>query len=397
MSFDSFSPAEARTSVALSGASDVRKKRISPLAAVIAVVVLIAVLGGIWGIHLRSMMAGGFQPPPETVATVSVESTQWQGSRAAIGSLVALRGVTLSAEITGRVREILFESGSAVKKGAVLVRLDVSTEQAQLESAKADASLSKLTLSRARHLRQGNVNTQADLENAEAHATQGEAAVAALQATLAKKTIVAPFDGRIGIRQIELGQIVSSGNPIASLQTVTPIYAEFSLPQQAVAELKLGQKVDVLTDTYPGSKWQGAVTIINPEVDIATRNVRVRATLENPDGRLTPGMYVAVDVLSDEQRPVTSIPATSVIFAPYGDSVYVVEANKEAGKSGLLAKQRFVRLGERRGDFVAVVSGLSAGEQVVSGGAFKLRNGVSVVVNNALATPAELSPKPSDK
>jgi membrane fusion protein (multidrug efflux system) len=243
--------------------------------------------------------------------------------------------------------------------------------------------------------------------------------VAGLQATIAKKTIRAPFDGRIAIRQVELGQVVSPGTPIASLQSIDPIYAEFWLPQQALADLKEGQQVQVRTDTFPGQRWEGRVTTINPEVDVATRNVRVRATLPNGDARLRPGMFANVEVVSAERRPVLLIPATAVLFAPYGDSVYVLEqarpaeakagaAPAEAPKAeqgaaagppaasapGLVARQRFVRLGERRGDLVAVASGLAAGETVVSSGAFKLRNGMAVVVRNDLAPDAQLAPKP---
>jgi membrane fusion protein (multidrug efflux system) len=367
--------------------------------AIIGLVVLVAVLVGTKVLQIGTMINVGksFVPPPESVASAKAEAAQWESARSAIGTLVAVRGVSLAAEVPGRVTEISFDSGTSVKKGAVLVRLDTSTEQAQLQSAKADAKLAGLALSRSRKLRQGGVNAPADLESAEARAAQANAAVAALTATIAKKTIVAPFDGRIAIRQVELGQILSPGSPIASLQSVTPIYAEFSLPQQALADVKVGQKVRVRTDIYQDASWEGEVTIVNPEVDVASRNVRIRATLENPDGRLRPGMFVNIEVLSKEKRPVIAIPATSVLYAPYGDSVYVIEEKKdESGKVSLVARQKFVRLGERRGDFVAAISGLNAGEEVVSSGAFKLRNGMPVVVNNNLAPKAELTPTPRE-
>jgi len=311
---------------------------------------------------------------------------------------VAYRGVILGAELGGTVRAISFDSGASVKKGQVLVKIDTSAEEAQLASASADASLAKLNLDRARNLHKGGANTQADLDAAEARAKSAEATVANLEATIAKKTIRAPFDGRVAIRQVELGQVLSAGTAIASLQSVSPIYADFYLPQQALATLRPGQKTRLRTDIFPGAQWDGEVSTVNTEVDVATRNVRVRATFPNADGRLRPGMYANVDVLSSDKRPVLLIPATAAIFAPYGDSVFVLEEKKDpAGKPSALARQKFVRLGERRGDFVAVESGLGAGEKVVSSGAFKLKNGMAVVVNDALAPSAELSPQPADR
>jgi membrane fusion protein (multidrug efflux system) len=215
---------------------------------------------------------------------------------------------------------------------------------------------------------------------------------------IAKKTIRAPFDGRVAIRQVEVGQVVTPGTPLASLQSVDPTFVDFWLPQQALATVQVNQLVRLSTDIYPGASWEGRLTTINPEVDVATRNVRLRATFRNPDGRLRPGMFASVEVVSGERRPVLLVPATSAIYAPYGDSVFVLETAAEAGKPpGLVARQRFVRLGERRGDLVAVVSGLKAGEQVVSSGAFKLRNGGAVVVHNDQAPKAELDPRPVDR
>jgi membrane fusion protein, multidrug efflux system len=369
------------------------------IGAAVGILVLVAVLVGVKAAQIGTMIKAGksFAPPPESVTSAKVESSQWEASRAAIGSLVAVRGVTLGSELAGLVSDISFESGANVRKGAVLVKLDTSAEEAQLAAAQAEAALTKLTLDRAKNLRQGGVNTPADFDAASAHAKQAEASVANFQAIIAKKTIRAPFDGRIAIRQVELGQVVQSGAAIASLQSVSPIHADFYLPQQALAELKAGQRARLRTDTFPGAAWDGEITTVNPEVDVATRNVRIRATFPNADGRLRPGMFANVDVLSAEKRPALVIPATSVLFAPYGDSVFVLEEKKdEAGKASTVAHQKFVRLGERRGDFVAVASGLAAGETIVSSGAFKLRNGSAVVVNDALAPDAKLAPKPAD-
>ncbi len=367
--------------------------------AIAGLLLTIAVLIGIKAGQIGSMIKAGkaFVPPPEAVTSAQAEASEWEATRAAIGTLVAVRGVTLGSELAGLVREIGFESGASVKRGAVLVKLDTSTEEAQLEASVADGALARISLERARTLRKGGANTQADLDAAEARARQTEATVAGLRATIAKKTIRAPFDGRIAIRQVELGQVVSPGTAIASLQSVSPIHADFWLPQQALAELKVGQRARLRTDAFPGSSWDGEITTVNPEIDVATRNVRVRATFLNADGQLRPGMFANVEILSSERRQVLLIPATSVIFAPYGDSVFAIEEKREeSGKATAVARQKFVRLGERRGDFVEVTSGISAGATIVSTGAFKLRNGASVLVNNALAPQAELAPKPTD-
>lgn len=366
----------------------------------VGLLVAVGSLGGVKAAQIGSMMKAGksFVPPPESVASARVQNVEWAATRDAVATLVAVRGVTLGAELPGVVREIAFQSGAPVKRGQVLVKLDTSTEEAQLAAAVAEASLARINLERAVALRQGESNSQADLDVAEARAKQADAAVRSLQTTIAKKTTRAPFDGRIAIRQVELGQVLAAGTPIASLQSVSPIYAEFWLPQQSLADLKVGQRVRMRVDIFPRSDWEGEVTTINPEVDVATRNVRVRATVENLDGRLKPGMFANVEVVSSEKRTVAVIPATAVIYAPYGDSVFVLDEKGEgAGKAAPVARQRAVRLGERRGDFVEVLSGLSAGETIVSSGAFKLRNGSAVAVNNALAPDVEIAPRPTDR
>ena len=392
--------AEAGPKVATRLSSPVHSRRRIRLLAILALVAVVVVLAGIKATQIGTMIKAGkaMVPPPESVTSAQAQSANWPLATAAVGTMVAVHGVTLSSEVTGTVREILFDSGDTVKKGAVLVRMDASVEQAQLASARADEDLAKITLTRARKLRETGANSPSDLDAAAARGTQTTATVANLEATIAKKTIRAPFDGRIAIRQVEFGQVLQAGTVVASLQSVTPIYVEFSLPQQALANVKVGQRVRIQLDIFPGASWEGKVSVINPEVDVATRNVRLRATLNNPDGRLTPGMFANVEVLSGEEHPVTVIPGTSVIYAPFGDSVFVLEeAKNPAGKPQTVAHQRFVRVGERRGDFIAVVSGLKPGETVVSSGAFKLRNGMPVSVNNSLAPAAELAPKPSEK
>jgi membrane fusion protein (multidrug efflux system) len=376
-----------------------KQRRRARWVALLALLAVVLVLGGIKALQIRAMMKAGatFAPPPETVSTAVAETMSWQSTQDAVGTVVATRAVVLSAEIPGRVVAVYFDSGQSVKKGAPLVRLDAATERAQLTSAEAQEVLAQQSLARAKELRAAGANTEAELDQVEAQAKQASAAVAALRATLAKKVIAAPFDGRVAIRQVELGQIISAGTPVASLQSVSPIYAEFSLPQQSIANVRVGDAVRMWTDIFAKQDWTGKVSVVNPEVDLATRNVRYRATFENPDGRLTPGMFTQVEVVFPEKREVLVVPSTAVIFAPYGDSVYVVEEKKDPkGKSALIAQQRFVRLGERKGDFVAIAEGLKKGEQVVSSGAFKLRNGTPVQVNNALAPSAKLNPKPPE-
>lgn len=359
------------------------------------VLAAIVALAGVKAAQIGAMIKSGksFVPPPEAVTSAKVEAVRWQASRAAVGTLVALRAVTVASELPGLVREIGFDSGAFVRRGDVMVKLDTSTEEAQLAAAEADGALAKTNAHRARVLRQGNSNTPADLDAAESRAEQTAANVAVLRATIAKKTIRAPFDGRVGIRQVELGQVLAAGTAIASLQSISPIHAEFWLPQQTLADLRVGMSSRLRTDVFPGQSWDGIVTTVNPEVDVATRNVRVRATFANTDGRLRPGMFVNVEVLSPDERPELVIPATAVIYAPYGDSVFALEQKEKA----LVAHQKFVRLGEHRGDLVAVVSGLEAGETIVSSGAFKLHNGSTVMVRNDLAPDVELAPKPTDK
>jgi len=365
------------------------------LFAVGGVVAVLVVLVGIKATQIVAMIKSGksFAPPPEAVTSTKVEAVRWEASRPAVGTLVAVRAVTVASELPGLVREIGFDSGAFVRRGDVLVKLDTSTEEAQLAAAEADASLAKTTEQRARKLREKESNAPADLDAAESRAQETAANAAVLRATIAKKTIRAPFDGRVGIRQVELGQILAPGTAIASLQSIDPIRAEFWLPQQTLADLQLGMKARLHTDVFPQQSWQGAITTINPEVDVATRNVRVRATFPNADGRLRPGMFANVEVLSNDERPELVIPATAVIYAPYGDSVFALEQKEKA----LVAHQKFVRLGERRGDLVAVVSGLEAGETIVSSGAFKLHNGSTVMVRNDLAPTAEAAPQMTDK
>jgi membrane fusion protein, multidrug efflux system len=370
------------------------------LLAVFIVVVVLGGLAGVKALQIKKLIDSGkdFAPPPESVSSAVVKEDKWQGTLTAIGSIMAVQGVTVTPEIPGLIREINFESGAVVAQGDVLVRLDTSLEEAQLRALEAQEELAKLNLTRERTLRGQNMVSQAELDAAESTLKQMQGNADAVRATIQKKTIRAPFAGRLGIRLVNLGQYLDIGKPIVSLQSLTPVYADFSLPQQELARLKTGMTVRVTTDTYPGRKFEGKLTAINPDLDQSTRSVGLQATLDNPDQSLRPGMFARVEALFPEEQPVLVIPATSVLSAPYGDSVFVIESKpgKDPGKPQLVVRQQFIRAGQARGDFVSVESGLKAGERIASAGIFKLRNGMVVIENNELAPKAEIAPRPSD-
>jgi len=365
--------------------------------------VVLLVLGALAGVKImqfQKLMAAGkaFVQPPESVSSAAVREEKWQGTLTAIGSITAVQGVTVTPDIPGIAREIAFESGAVVSKGDLLVRLDTSSEEAQLRALEAQEELARLNLARERSLRTQNMVSQSELDTAEATLKQNQGTADATRATIGKKTIRAPFAGRLGIRLINLGQYLDTGKPIVSLQSLTPIYAECSFPQQELARLKTGMRVRVTTDAYPGRQFDGTLTAINPDLDPQTRSVGLQATFDNPEQLLRPGMFARVEVLLPEEQPVLVIPATSVLSAPYGDSVYVIESKpgKANGKPELAVRQQFIRTGRARGDFVSVESGLKPGDRIVSAGIFKLRNGMPVIENNDLTPKNDVAPRPSD-
>jgi len=370
------------------------------LIAVFVVLVVVGTLAGVKTLQIRTLMAAGksYASPPESVSTFTAREEKWQGTITAIGSVTAVQGVTVTPELAGIIHEIAFESGAVVAKDALLVRLDTSTEEAQLHALEAQEELARLTLARERALRTQNMVPQSELETAEATLKQTQGMADATRAIIQKKTIRAPFGGRLGIRLVNLGQYLDTAKPIVSLQSLTPIYADFSLPQQELARLQTGMRVRVTTDAYPGRQFEGTLTAINPDLDAQTRSVGLQATFENKEQLLRPGMFARVEVLLPEEQPVLVIPATSVLSAPYGDSVYVIESKpgKDNGKPELAVRQQFIRTGRAQGDFVSVESGLKPGERIVSAGIFKLRNGMSVIENNELSPKNELAPHPSD-
>lgn len=374
------------------------KKRIA--LAILGVLIVAGLLAGIKTLQIGKMIDQGkaFVPPPETVTAWQIQSQSWVGELAAVGSLTAVQGVTVSAEAPGKIVAIAFQAGNSVRAGDLLVRQDTSVEEAQLPGAEAAVVLARAELDRARVLLVEHAVSQAEYDTALATHSQAEANVAQLRAAIAKKTLRAPFTGKLGIRLVNLGQMLKEGEAIVSLQTLDPIFIDFALPQQALSQLKSGIAVRVTTDAYPGETFGGKITAINAEVDVETRNIRLQATVANPAEKLRPGMFARVAVVLPGAAEVLAIPATAVLYAPYGDSVYIIEEHKDekTGQSGKILRQQFIRLGEKRGDFVAVVSGLKGNETVVSTGAFKLRNGQAVVIDNKLAPTFSLEPKPEN-
>ena len=336
--------------------------------------------------------------PPTTVTATGAVNQTWPNTLTATGSIAPVQGVTVAAELPGKVAKIAFEPGAAVAAGDLLVQLDTSTEEAQLRAAEAGSALANLNLNRARELRQSGTNSPADLDAADAQAKGAAAQADNIRAVIAKKTIRAPFAGRLGLRLVNLGQILRDAEAITTLQTLDPVFVNFSLPQQCLAQLARGTKVRVTTDAAPGETFDGEVNAINPEVDMATRNLRAQATVPNRGEKLRAGMFAHVEVVLPTETPVLAIPATAVLHAPYGDSVFVIEEKKDgkSGKTQRVLRQQFVRLGAARGDFVAVVDGLKPGEQIVTSGVFKLRPGTPVVIDNKLAPDAKLAPKPKN-
>ncbi len=371
------------------------KKRI--FLAVLGLVILIAALSAIKAVQIRAMIDQGKKAvlPPETVTTAAVSAESWETTLTSVGSLTAVQGVTVAAELPGKVVEISFESGSKVKKGDLLVRQDTSLEEAQLPGAVAQSHLARTVLDRDARMLAERIISESEHDAAVAGYEQAMALANGIRTTIGKKTIRAPFGGSLGIRQVNLGQILREGDPIVTLQSLDPIYVDFTLPQQELAVLRKGMPVRVSGDALAGVTIDGRITAINPLVDAATRNVQLQATISNRGGKIRPGMFVNVAVGLPARKKVLAIPATAVLYAPYGDSVFVVAEDPE-GKGGKTLRQQFVRLGEKRGDFVSVTDGLKEKETIVSTGVFKLRNGQAVVVDNRLAPPFSRTPAPEN-
>ena len=358
-------------------------------------VLLSAVVAGIayWKftqVQKAIAMGKSFAPPPAAVTTVIVAPQPWQPVLRAIGTMKAVNGVTVSTDLAGIVTEIAFESGTQVKKGDVLVKLDTQQEEAQLQSSQARLALAKTDLERKRDLLTKKAIAQAELDVAVSQLRQMEASVTEMKALVSRKRIDAPFDGLIGIRQVNVGQYLNPGAPIAPLQSMDPIYVEFALPQQHFGSVAVGKKLRLRASGVTGAQFEGEITAVDSQINESSRNFTVQGTIKNPEQKLRPGMFVDVEVMLPAQENVLAIPSTSIAYAPYGDSVYVVrEAPGPDGKPLRQAQQQFVKLGPTEGDQVTILSGVKEGDEVVTSGTFKLRPGAPVQVNNAVQ-PANL-------
>jgi membrane fusion protein (multidrug efflux system) len=372
------------------------KRMLVMLAAMIAIV---AALGFVKFRQIQTAIAQGaaYQPPPEAVTTIVASEERWPSTLTAIGTLAAVRGVTVSADLPGVVDRIAFESGQFVQEGDVLALLDTRQERAQLAAAEAQLDLARVNYERMEGLLGERVIARAEFDRANAEQRQAEARVREISAAIERKTIRAPFAGVLGIRQVNLGQYLSGGDALVTLQSLNPIYVNFGVPQQSMADVRAGRSVRVTADNAAGVALTGQITATDSVVDPSTRNVQAQATLANANGKLRPGMFVQTEVVLGVASRVIALPASAIAYAPFGDSVFVVTDLKDpAGKPYRGVRQQFVKLGAARGDQIAVVSGVKAGEEVVTSGVFKLRNGAAVLVNNKVRPGNNPAPKPEN-
>lgn len=372
-------------------------KRMLLMLALVAVVVAGLGFTKYKQIEAATHMMTQMQPPPEAVTTVVTKQEKWPATLSVIGTVAAVQGVTVSADLPGTVARIAFESGKAVNAGDVLVELDTRQERAQLAAAEAQQELARINFGRTQELVKAGVTARMEADNVTAQKNSTEAQVGEIKATIARKTIKAPFSGVLGIRQINLGQYLSAGEAIVSLQSITPIYVNFGVPQQDAPQVRVGRNLRITTNDANHAEFTSRVTALDSVVNEATRNVQVQATLANPGAKLHPGMFVQVEVVTGADRPVIALPASAINYAPYGDSVYVVSDMKDpAGKTYRGVRQQFVKIEGSRGDQVAVTSGVNPGDEVVSSGVFKLRNGAAVQINNKVQPENNSAPKPQD-
>jgi membrane fusion protein, multidrug efflux system len=376
-----------------------KKKVLFVLLGFLAAITVVLALGGVKFFQVRKAVAqyASFSPPPQAVTSLIAKEEEWIPSLKAVGSTAAVQGVTVSTDEPGIVQQIDFESGQAVRQGDLLVQLEVSQEQAQLRSAEAQMRLAGANLARQQNLLKSRVSSQADFDTTRAQYDQAVARVEEVKALINKKTIRAPFSGVLGIRAVNLGQYLQSGAQVAPLQSLDPIYVNFWLPQQFIGQVDAGRQVVVQADGLPDVEFEGKINAVDAVVDEATRNVRVQATLPNPKGLLRPGMFVNTEVPLANKSSHVVLPVTAIQFAPYGDMVYIIEDMKGPdGKTYRGARQQVVKVGESRGDRVAILSGVNPGEEVVTSGVFKLRPRAHVQVNNNIQPQNSDAPRPED-
>ena len=379
-----------------------------------AVLLLVAALAFGFYLHIQKLIASSPKPTAQTVTATQVSSQDWQPALAAVGSVVPVRGVDVTSEIAGLVREIHFRSGQDVKKGDVLVELNADADKAQLAALEAAADLSATVLKRDKAQFEAQAIAQAQVDADAADLKSKRALAAQQQAVIDKKTLRAPFAGKLGITTVNPGQYVNPGDKIVTLQTIDPVYVDFNLPQKSVGSLQVGQVVNVTSDGFPGVTFPGKISAISPKVDTTTRNVVVEATLANPKRQLLPGMFANASVEVGDKKHYLTLPQTAITYNPYGSTVFVVLTADEAAAAaraksngasapapaasgnGLVVQQAFVTTGETRGDQVAILSGLKEGQQVVTSGQVKLKNGTSIVIDNSVQPANSPNPTPQE-
>jgi membrane fusion protein (multidrug efflux system) len=359
----------------------------------------VAGLGFVKFRQIQTAIAQGasFQPPPEAVTTIVTEEEEWPATLSAIGTVTAVQGVAVSADLPGTVERVSFDSGQSVRAGEVLALLDMRQERAQMAAAEAQRDLARINFDRMQGLLDERVISRAEFDQATAEQRETEARVGEIRAAIERKTIRAPFSGILGIRQVNLGQYLSAGDPLVTLQSLNPIRVDFGVPQQRVGEMQVGRTVRITAQELTDVELVGRITALDSLVDETTRNVQVQATLVNPDGRLRPGMFVQAEVVVGASQAVVSVPASAISYAPYGDSVFIVtEMQDPNGQAYMGVRQQFVTLGGARGDQIAIASGVNPGDEVVTSGVFRLRNGAAVVVNNSVRPTNNPAPRPEN-
>lgn len=367
------------------------------LIAVGAFIAVFLTLGAVKAAQIKKMSSAPHVMPPTAVSTSEAKSENWHPSLHTIGTVAPIQGVMLSAEVDGIITKIHVESGAPVKENDLLLEFDTTVEVSQLVAAEARAELARVNIDRTKELWEQKAISKSEFDAASATVKQTGAEVAALKAVIAKKQIRAPFAGRVGIRQVNLGQYVARGAPMLPLQQLNPIYVNFNLPQRNLPALSVGQKVSVIVDAFESTPFEATITAINTEVDPATRNVSVQATVPNEKEQLRAGMFARIEVEMKEADTLVAVPATAISYASYGNSVFIVEQIKgQDGKEFLGVRQQFVKLGTTRGDLISITEGVKPGEQVVTSGVFKLRNGIPVVVNNSVRPASDPAPKPAN-
>ncbi|MFT5894329.1 MAG: membrane fusion protein (multidrug efflux system) [bacterium] len=371
------------------------------LLAVVGLLIVVGAIAAVKGYQIRDLIAAGSSQsqPPTAVTAASVERAQWETTIRSIGTLEAAQGVVVTADVPGRVAKLFFDGGERVSAGALLLAQETSTEDAQLSAAESDLDLAESNLDRVSRLYRSRVVSRAEFDAAQSQSSAAQAQLDNITASLDKKQITAPFDGRLGLRLVNIGQDLSQGVAIVSLQALDPMRVNFSLPQKALAQIRDGLKVRVTSNAVPNRIFEGNITAINTEIDIQTRTVRTQATLKvstDDDSKeiptLLPGMFANVEVVLTDIKDVLMIPLSAVSFATYGDSVFILENNEN---DQLSARQQFVQLGERRGDFVEVTKGLEEGQSVANDGVFKLRNGATITIKEGGSEPS-LTPQPDN-